>query len=147
MIHITLNQQDARPNGFFFNNITEACNRGCSLTWADDYSKAILELDTSVFLTKEDITNIINHGGEVEGLVSYIEIDKETFENGLVPESIIHIAFPNSEEKVETVWKALFNTYEEIDNNKVKIALSPCSVMEPLPMSIVLSEFGEGFDF
>lgn len=147
MIRITLNQQDARPNGFFFNNITEACNRGCSLTWTDDYSKAILELDTSVFLTKEDIINIINHGGEVEGLVSYVEIDKEIFETGLVPESIMHIAFPNSEEKMETIWKALFNTYEEIDNNKVKVALSPCSVLEPLPMSIVLSEFGVDFDF
>lgn len=147
MIRITLNQQDARLNGFFFNNITEACNRGCSLTWTDDYSKAILELDTSVFLTKEDITNIINYGGEVDGLVSYIEIDKETFETGLVPESIIQIAFPNSEEKMETVWKALFNVYEETDNNKVKVALSPCSVLEPLPMSIVLSEFGEDFNF
>lgn len=146
MIRITLNQQDARPNGFFFNNITEACNRGCSLTWTDDYSKAILELDTSVFLTKEDITNIINYGGEVEGLVSYVEIDKETFENGLVPESIIQIAFPDSEEKMETVWKALFNVYEEIDNNKVKVALSPCSVMEPVPMSIVLNNF-EDFEY
>ena len=146
MIRITLNQQDARPNGFFFNNLTEACNRGCSLTWTDDYSKAILELDTSVFLTKEDITNIINYGGEVEGLVSYVEIDKETFENGLVPESIIQIAFPNSEEKMETVWKALFNVYEEIDNNKVKVALSPCSVMEPVPMSIVLNNF-EDFEY
>ena len=146
MIRITLNQQDARLNGFFFNNITEACNRGCSLTWTDDYSKAILELDTSVFLTKEDITNIINHGGEVEGLVSYIEIDKETFETGLVPESIIQIAFPNSEEKMEAVWKALFNVYEETYNNKVKVALSPCSVMEPVPMSIVLNNF-EDFEY
>lgn len=146
MIHITLNQIDARPNGFFFNNITEACNRGCSLTWADDYSKAILELDTSIFLTKEDIINIINHGGEVEGLVSYIEMDKETFETGLVPEAIMQIAFPDSEEKMETAWNALFNVYEEVDSDKVKVALSPCSIMEPIPMSIVLSNFEE-FEF
>ena len=147
MIRITLNQQDARPNGFFFTNITEACNRGCSLTWTDDYSKAILELDTSVFLTKEDIINIIYHGGEVEGLVSYVEIDKETFETDLVPEDIMKYAFPDSEEKMKTIWKALFNVYEEINNNKVKVALSPCSTLEPLPMSIVLSEFGEDFGF
>lgn len=147
MIKITLNQQDARPNGFFFNNITEACNRGCSLTWTDDYSKAILELDTPVFLTKEDIANIINHGGEVEGLVSYAEMNKETFETELVPESIMQIAFPDSEEKMETVWKALFNVYEEIDEGKVKVALSPCSIMEPIPMSVVLQNFGETFTF
>ncbi|MBR3213815.1 MAG: hypothetical protein IKF79_04775 [Methanosphaera sp.] len=146
MIKITLNQVDARPNGRFFLNITEACNRGCPLTWAEDYSKAILELDTTAFLTKQDIKNIIESGGEIEGLVSYVVMNKSTYETGLVPEDIMEYAFPDSEEKVETIWKALFNIAELQESGDYKVALSPCSVMEPVPMSLVLNHF-EDFEY
>jgi hypothetical protein len=140
MTKLILPKETIRPNGVFFSQMLEATARGCTLLWNSDYTFAELFLDTTVFLTKEDIVNIINAGGDIEGLPVTVDIDKETYDTGLVDTKIVNYVDSNI---TDATWKMMFQTaYLDEEANIYKMVLVPTSVLEPIKMSVVLSVFG-----
>lgn len=104
------------PNGgILFANVRNYSKR-CTLLWNSDYTFAELFLGTTVFLTKEDIVNIINDGGDIEGLPVTVDIDKETYDTGLVDTRIINYVDSNI---TVAIWKMMFQTgyLDEETNN------------------------------
>lgn len=144
MIEIKFKKDDIRPGGQFFDDVTEACNRGCKLFWNDDYSEAILQLDTTVFLTKDIITKIIDSGGEITGLITSIIMPAEMYENNLPEATILNWSFNSNE--IQSKWKDLFTVVDKQTDGNYKVFLSPSTIQEPLPMSIVLDIFGNDYN-
>lgn len=85
MIKLTLPRETVIKTGIFFEQITEAANRGCTLNWNSDYSFATLILDTTAFFTDLDVINIINSGGEVEGYTMRVKMTVDHYNTGIVP--------------------------------------------------------------
>ena len=95
-------------NGKFFQQVTEAANRGCKLEWEPSYEFAYQILDTNAFITEDLIREIVAEGGDVTGYPMWFEMSVEDYNNKIVPESLWIIneiieQDPNDLENVSTV--------------------------------------------
>ena len=72
-------------NGKFFQQVTEAANRGCKLNWDASYTFAYQTLDTNAFITEDLIKEIVAEGGDVTGYPMWFEMSVEDFNNKVTP--------------------------------------------------------------
>ena len=72
-------------NGKFFQQVTEAANRGCKLEWEPSYEFAYQILDTNAFITEDLIREIVAEGGDVTGYPMWFEMSVEDFNNKVTP--------------------------------------------------------------
>lgn len=74
----------------------------------EDYTQATLELSTDTFFTDGDAKKIVQSGGEVEGYLIWIEIDKNKFENDFIPLELFNDIYKDSSAYIEfiPIWKS-----------------------------------------
>lgn len=84
-IKLTLPRNTVLSTGEFFSQVTEASNRGCILTWNEDYTLAYQELDTDIFFDINYARKIVESGGEVENYYISLPIKVDVYENGICP--------------------------------------------------------------
>lgn len=87
-IKISLPRDTAVKTGKFFNDITEAVNRGEKFSWSNDYNTAILQLSTSSFFTIDDVKSIIESGGTVEGFLLTLQMPKNKYLYESIPQGL-----------------------------------------------------------
>lgn len=115
MIKLTLPRETAIQGGLFFEQVTEAANRGCKLTWNHDYTFAIQILDTDIFFNEEYARSIVECGGDVEEYLVHLTIDKDKFENDTIPDLLIdYLQLDVSEENPAPKYKDIFTFAEPI---------------------------------
>lgn len=148
MIKLTLPKETAVQGGLFFEQVTEAANRGCKLEWNQDYTFAVQFLDTDIFFNEDYARSIVECGGDVEGYLVNLTIEKDKFENDTIPNFLIeYLNIQVSEESPAPKYKDVFNFAKPIydidtDGNQLD-TYSSYSVInsvnsELLPMSITL---------
>lgn len=99
MITLKLPKNTVVQGGQFFNQVTEAANRGCKLVWNGDYTFATQVLDTAEFFDSIFALQIVEAGGDVFNCPYETLMSWEDYNTKEVPEDILNYIgqYPNEQ--------------------------------------------------
>lgn len=126
MITLKLLKNTVVQGGQFFDQVTEAANRGCKLTWNMERTFATQVLDTKEFITDSNVVDIINSGGEVNGYIFKMNFAKDKFENDSIPKVLADYLNISLDEENTTypLFKDVFTFAEpvyDVDENEQQL--------------------------
>lgn len=127
--------------GKFFQQVTEASNRGCILKWDKNYEYAYQTLDTIQFMTDDLVKAIVESGGDVYNYNYYLDMNLSDYNDKEVPNEILEYLNLSNDNNIIYKYCDLFNfAVNSMDNSsdeqKVKVLNSVNN--ELLPMSFTL---------
>ena len=123
MTVITVPLSTVRPNGQFFQQVSEAVNfRGGSIEYNGD--TATVTLQDIEFFDLIEFNKVIDANGEVEYYPLKCKLDKNTYLYGLIPQSILEIL--QLDKNKEYIWQDVFKFSQDIfdDNANIYMVLS-----------------------
>ena len=123
MTVITVPLSTVRPNGQFFQQVSEAVNfRGGSIEYNGD--TATVTLQDIEFFDLIEFNKVIDANGEVEYYPLKCKLDKNTYLYGLIPQSILEIL--QLDKNKEYIWQDVFTFSQDIfdDNTNIYMVLS-----------------------
>lgn len=123
MTVITVPLSTVRPNGQFFQQVSEAVNfRGGSIEYNGD--TATVTLQDIEFFDLIEFNKVIDANGEVEYYPLKCKLDKNTYLYGLIPQSILEIL--QLDKNKEYIWQDVFTFSQDIfdDNTNIYMILS-----------------------
>lgn len=123
MTVITIPLSTVRPNGQFFQQVSEAVNfRGGSIEYNGD--TATVTLQDIEFFDLIEFNKVMNVNGEVEYYPLKCKLDKNTYLYGLIPQSILEIL--QLDKNKEYIWQDVFTFSQDIfdDNANIYMILS-----------------------
>lgn len=123
MTVITIPLSTVRPNGQFFQQVSEAVNfRGGSIEYNGD--TATVTLQDIEFFDLIEFNKVIDANGEVEYYPLKCKLDKNTYLYGLIPQSILEIL--QLDKNKEYIWQDVFTFSQDIfdDNANIYMVLS-----------------------
>ena len=123
MTVITVPLSTVRPNGQFFQQVSEAVNfRGGSIEYNGD--TATVTLQDIEFFDLIEFNKVIDANGEVEYYPLKCKLDKNTYLYGLIPQSILEIL--QLDKNKEYIWQDVFTFSQDVfdDNTNIYMILS-----------------------
>ena len=123
MTVITIPLSTVRPNGQFFQQVSEAVNfRGGSIEYNGD--TATVTLQDIEFFDLIEFNKVMDVNGEVEYYPLKCKLDKNTYLYGLIPQSILEIL--QLDKNKEYIWQDVFTFSQDIfdDNANIYMILS-----------------------
>lgn len=149
MITLKLPRSTVTQGGQFFNQATEASNRGCKLVWNPTLTYATQILDTGSFFSDEIAESIVAAGGDVTGYLYHMTMSKDKFENEQIPDVLVKYLNIDLDEPYTVIpkyidvfsfYEPMFDTDEEGNNLETFNSYSVINSVngELLPMSITL---------
>ena len=123
MTVITVPLSTVRPNGQFFQQVSEAVNfRGGSIEYNGD--TATVTLQDIEFFDLIEFNKVMDVNGEVEYYPLKCKLDKNTYLYGLIPQSILEIL--QLDKNKEYIWQDVFKFSQDIfdDNANIYMVLS-----------------------
>ena len=123
MTVITIPLSTVRPNGQFFQQVSEAVNfRGGSIEYNGD--TATVTLQDIEFFDLIEFNKVMDVNGEVEYYPLKCKLDKNTYLYGLIPQSILEIL--QLDKNKEYIWQDVFTFSQDIfdDNTNIYMVLS-----------------------
>lgn len=123
MTVITIPLSTVRPNGQFFQQVSEAVNfRGGSIEYNGD--TATVTLQDIEFFDLIEFNKVMDVNGEVEYYPLKCKLDKNTYLYGLIPQSILEIL--QLDKNKEYIWQDVFTFSQDIfdDNANIYMVLS-----------------------
>lgn len=128
-------------NGKFFQQVTEAANRGCILKWDKNYEYAYQTLDTIQFITDDLVKAIVESGGDVYNYNYYLDMNMSDYNEKEVPNEILEYLNLSNDNNTTYKYCDLFNftvnsLNETQDVKNINVLNSVNN--ELLPMSLTL---------
>ena len=123
MTVITTPLSTVRPNGQFFQQVSEAVNfRGGNIEYNGD--TATITLQDIEFFDLVEFNKVMDVNGEVEYYPLKCKLDKITYLYGLIPQSILEIL--QLDKNKEYIWQDVFTFSQDIidDNTNIYMLLS-----------------------
>lgn len=118
MTVITTPLSTVRPNGQFFQQVSEAVNfRGGSIEYNGD--DAIITLQDIEFFDLVEFNKVMDVNGEVEYYPLKCKLDKNTYLYGLIPQSILEIL--QLDKNKEYIWQDVFTFSQDIIDDTTNI--------------------------
>lgn len=118
MTVITVPLSTVRPNGQFFQQVSEAVNfRGGSIEYNGD--TATVTLQDIEFFDLIEFNKVIDANGEVEYYPLKCKLDKNTYLYGLIPQSILEIL--QLDKNKEYIWQDVFTFSQDIFDDNINI--------------------------
>lgn len=124
--------------GKFFQQVTEAANRGCILKWDKNYEYAYQTLDTIQFITDDLVKSIVESGGDVYNYNYYLDMNLSDYNDKTVPKEVLeYLNMPDETYRYQDLFSFAVNSIDNSsDEQKVKVLNSVNN--ELLPMSFTL---------